>query len=205
MVIFFVLFTVISTLSSSAAQAFLPTEISGLNLTTGQTSRIDLNSHEATIAIFLSIKCPSSKSHLPLINELAKKWKKFQFVGIHSNVDEDVTSSQKFFQKLNLNFPVIQDEKAVLADKLKAFKTPHVFILKLKHDLKHNTSAANEVEILYRGGVTESYLYSVDEKADDKSGNKKRNYLREALEDLDQKKSLRTTETRTLGCAIARE
>ncbi len=202
MVIFFVFLTGISTFFSSVVQAAWPTDISGLNLTSGQTSRIILNLQQPTVVVFLSTKCPSSNSHLPLLDELSKKWTKFQFVGIHSNVDEDVVSSQNFFQKLKLNFPIIQDEKAQLADKLGAFKTPHVFILIPKYDLKHNTSKVNEVEILYRGGVTESYLYSTD---DSSRTNRKRNYLLEAFEDLDQKKALRTKETRTLGCAIARE
>jgi len=208
---FLVLLTVISALSSSVlfgsgAYGAFPAAISGLDLMTNQTKQINLNAQAPIVVIFLSIKCPSTQSHLALLNDLSKKWKQFQFVGIHSNADEDIITSQKYFQDLKLNFPVIQDEKNALADVLKAFKTPQVYILKHNYDVKHNTSKKNDVEILYSGGITESYFYKPDENDTGKNGtDKKRNYLLEALEDLDQNRPLRTSKTRSIGCAIARE
>jgi peroxiredoxin len=116
------------------------------------------------------------------MQDLAKDFPDFEFVGIHSNVDEDLETSKTYFEQKKLVFPVIQDRNAQIADQFKAFKTPHAFVL------------SSEGKILYQGGVTNSAQFS--------RANKK--FLREALEDIRSKKDIRTPEGRTLGCVIAR-
>jgi hypothetical protein len=134
--------------------------------------------------MFLSSKCPCSISHLPSLNSIAKNYigKGYKFVAFHSNVNEDIQSSKTFFRAANLEFPVIQDTNAKIADAFKAFKTPHVFILNPKG------------EIIFQGGVDNS---KIAEKAS-------RFYLKEALEAIELGKLPKEKEVRVLGCEIKR-
>ena len=77
---------------------------------------------------------------------------------------------------------MILDSDAVLADKFKALKTPHAFLI------------GRDGKILYRGGVTSSTIGSTADK----------NYLKAALQDVQSDRRVKTPEGRTLGCEIKR-
>lgn len=156
--------------------------ISGFDLTTGSESSVSIKDKKALVVVFLSATCPCSNSHITEIDQLAQLYKEFQFVGVHSNANEDKTFSMNYFKKINLPFPVIQDDQFKIADRFKANKTPHSFIVN------------KEGQYLFQGGVTDS----------NKIENSSRKYLREALEDLSSNRPTRTASVRTLGCAIDR-
>lgn len=138
---------------------------------------------KATVMVFMSSKCPCSDSHVSVIKQLIDKYKDFAFVIVHSNVNEDEAQAQKYFASLELKTLVLQDENAKMADMMKAYKTPHAFIID------------RQGEVIYKGGVTDSNNALKAEKQ----------YLAEALEDLNQGRPLKTSETKALGCFIARE
>lgn len=165
--------------------AALPTELSGTNLVAAGDVKIQTTSKgsKGTVVVFLSAKCPCSNSHVNEVKALSEKYKEFKFVGVHSNVDEDVEMTKKYFALYALPFPVIQDEKAVIADSFKALKTPHAYVV------------SPEGEILFQGGVTDSANGS----------DAKIHYLANALEDLQQSRKVKTAQVRTLGCVILRE
>lgn len=140
------------------------------------------DTNKTTVLIFLSSICPCSNSHVEEIKRLKNDFPEFEFIGVHSNADEDLMSAKEYFAEKKLNFPLIEDEKSKLANQFKALKTPHAFVINSKG------------ETLYQGGVTSSS--SFDEK--------NQNYLREALTDLREGKKIRTTSSRPLGCMIAR-
>ncbi|MBS1970649.1 MAG: redoxin domain-containing protein [Bdellovibrionales bacterium] len=173
-------------LTSGAALAALPAELSGSNL---MPTPVDVKiatankENKGTVVVFLSAKCPCSDSHITELKSLFEKYKDFKFVGIHSNVDEDLEFSKKYFVAQALPFPVLQDEKATLADTFKAFKTPHAYVL------------SPEGEIVFQGGITNS--------ANGKDA--KVHYLADALEDIQQGHKIKTASVRTLGCVILRE
>lgn len=138
--------------------------------------------HKATVLIFLSSKCPCSMSHLEEVKNLAKENPEVRFIGVNSNSDESLEDSKKYFAAQGIPFPVLKDDKAVLADEFKAVKTPHAYIL----------DATGKK--LYQGGVSNSAMFP---KAD-------RPYLREALGDLKAGREIKTPLARALGCAILR-
>jgi hypothetical protein len=156
--------------------------IEGRSLLTDVKVQVDSKDKKGLVVIFLSAKCPCSNSHNIELRDLAQSYKEFNFVAVHSNVDEGKELSKPYFEKAAFPFPVIEDEKAQIADKLQALKTPHAYIFSSSGD------------VLYQGGVSNSKDCA---KAD-------RKFLREALEDLHAGKSVRTPEGRTLGCAISR-
>ncbi|MGZ3690493.1 MAG: redoxin family protein [Pseudobdellovibrio sp.] len=166
------------------ANASLPSRIQGLNLVNNKPAALStqIQDAKALVVVFLSAKCPCSDSHIKVLKKLSEKYKDVKFVGIHSNADENLTVSQKYFKNAGLNFEIIQDKDATLADQFQAFKTPHAFVLNTKG------------EILYQGGVTNSSHADAADKF----------FLADALEDIEQNKEVRTPEGRTLGCVIMR-
>lgn len=177
------LFIILGLFLSLAASAAPQTKsIEGKDLLTEAKVHVDANDKKGLVVVFLSARCPCSNSHNTELRDLANAYKEFNFVAVHSNVDEGKDISKPYFEKAAFPFPVIEDEKAKLADDLKAFKTPHAYIF------------GSNGEVLYQGGVSNSKDCA---KADKK-------FLREALEDLHAGKSVRTPEGRTLGCAISR-
>lgn len=155
-------------------------KISGPDVITGKV--VTAKPQKGLVVVFLSARCPCSNSHLGELASLSKEHPSYDFIGVHSNVDEDSEETKKYFEKAKLPFRVIQDNGAKMADKLKAYKTPHAFIFDKKS------------EIIYQGGVSSSHDF---ESAD-------RKYLREALDDLEKGQAIKVPESRTLGCVIPR-
>ncbi len=154
---------------------------SGPDVMTGKPVEVRSGS-KGLVLVFLSAKCPCSNSHVGNLQEMAKEFSDFNFVGAHANTNESAELTREYFKTVNLGFPVIRDSKAKLADLYRASKTPHAFVIN------------PEGQILYRGGVTDSKDCARSD----------RNFLREALVDLKADRKIRTPEARTLGCAISR-
>lgn len=164
--------------------ASIPTQWSGKNLITGETWSLPsrFQDKKGHVIIFMSSKCPCSNSHVSELTKLADLYKDFRFTVVHSNMDESFESSQEYFKKLGFKFDVVQDEKAEMADQLKAFKTPHVFVL------------SPNAEILYQGGITNS----------SHAPSATQHFLADALEDIHQNRPVKLSQGRTLGCVISR-
>ncbi len=155
--------------------------ISGKDLLTEKTIEI-APGKKGTVIVFLSAKCPCSNSHVRIMKKLAADFNEITFVAVHSNADEGLALSRPYFKTADFPFPVIEDDKDKLADKFKALKTPHAFLI----------SPAGK--ILYKGGVTSS---TSGETAD-------KHFLRDALSDVTAGRAVKVAEGRTLGCAISR-
>ena len=103
-------------------------QVAGPNIISGKSETVK-GGPKGLVVVFLSAKCPCSKSHTPELVQLAKEFKDFNFVAVHSNMDEKPELARDYFSELKLPFSVIQDYDARIADGFKALKTPHVFIL----------------------------------------------------------------------------
>lgn len=136
-----------------------------------------------TVVVFLSARCPCSNRHIGEIQSLKSEYPQYQFIAVSANPEETLEEVKKYFQEKEIGFPILRDQSQSLANKFKANKTPHAFVLNSKGNL------------LYAGGVTSSH--------DPESAQHK--YLREALSDISEGKKVRVTETRSLGCTITRE
>jgi hypothetical protein len=136
-----------------------------------------------TAVIFLSALCPCSHSHLSYLTKLKEQHPEVDFLALHSNRDEDSKTVEDYFSKNPLNFPLLKDDKSTWANRLKAYRTPHAYIISSKG------------EILYQGGVSNSTEVE----------NAKEFYLADALNALKQNQSLKKSQTRVLGCPIARD
>ena len=177
-VIYFVLTLLLSAMAVASDLNF----VSGHGAIRGEPIKIAAEKNRPLVVVFLSARCPCSHSHLDELRTLAQEFSSFKFVAVHSNSDEDERMAKDYFQTNPLPFPAIKDVKAALANKFKANKTPHAFVVNENGDIE------------YQGGVSSSERF---QKAE-------RKYLREALTDLVENKLVRTPHARTLGCAIGR-
>jgi hypothetical protein len=113
---------------------------------------------------------------------LQKEYKDIQFVGFHSNKYAGINKSSRYFEKFKIDFPIIHDQKLTYANKYKAVKTPHIFILN------------DDGELLFQGGATNS--------RDPKRAN--RFYLKDALSSISKGEDVMIKNAKTLGCYIQR-
>lgn len=181
----FVLALLCQGVSPCLADQPLPEKVFGLegaNLLSDARVSVPIKDKSALVVVFLSAKCPCSNSHIGELRALAKDYAIFVFVGVHSNSDESLKDAKTYFGRADLPFPIVQDEKARLADEYKALKTPHAFVIDARG------------KILYQGGVSDSHEF---EKSN-------RKYLREALADIAAGRPVKIREGRTLGCMIQR-
>ncbi len=178
------LFLILSAFFSTSAFATAQlAEVKGSDLlASAATVTVSADSKKALVVVFLSAKCPCSNSHLQELKALKKDYPEFSFVAIHSNVDEGSDLSVPYFKKAELPFPILQDLNSELADRYQAAKTPHAFVIRPSG------------EVAYQGGVSSSKHF---DEAD-------RKYLREALEDIQNGRAVKTQKGRALGCVISR-
>ena len=172
---------------SASSWAAVPQKLSGLELNSDSTqpmSFVPAKAGKASVIVFLSAKCPCSASHERILTDLYTEYHAsgFNFIGVHSNVDEAPDFARAHFKTSNLPFPVLQDKEANLANELGAFKTPHVFVI------------SPSGEILFQGGVTETH----------NGPSAKRHYLKDALASVAAGKAPDPKEVRVLGCIIKR-
>ncbi len=162
--------------------ASLPTQVEGPSALNTKLTEVGLEQKKGLVVVFLSAVCPCSNSHLNELKTLSREFPQFNFVGVHSNVDEGKDLTERYFANVNLPFPIVQDSGARIANEFKALKTPHAFVI------------LQDGAVAYEGGVSSSRNFdSADQK-----------FLREALSDLAADKKVRTPEGRTLGCVISR-
>lgn len=141
---------------------------------------VNTKDKKATVVVFLSSICPCSNSHVSLLRKMNKEHIDIQFVGIHSNYNEDLKRSQKYFKNAKLNFPVIHDKDTTLAKRLGGVKTPHAFILD------------KNGKVIYTGSVTSS----------SNAAKAKENFLLMALNEIEAGKEVSIPKRKTLGCYI---
>lgn len=167
------------------AKAAVPPTLQATELFKATPISIQTNvaSKKGAVFIFMSARCPCSNSHLAVVKNLLKKHaSSFNFYIVHSNLEEPLKETQDYFKKAQFDAPVLQDQETKLADLFKAYKTPHSFVINSKG------------EVLYQGGVTNSaHADSSD-----------RNYLEDALNEIEHSQEVSTPEGRTLGCVIMR-
>ena len=173
----------------SVAEVFaLPQKFQPLDLVSGK--RVDIQwmsdspQKKYSVLVFLSIHCPCSRSHQPILRKLHEDFSgdQFQFFGVHSNANESVEDSLKYFKESGLPFPVIQDEDGRIANELGAYKTPHAYILD------------PHLQVIYQGGV--------DNTSD--ASRATEHFVRDNLNQLKKGEKLRESKRRVLGCQILR-
>lgn len=144
----------------------------------------DYKDAKAVVLIFVSTQCPVSNAYNERMAKLNEDYKErgVVFLGINSNVAEDVATIKKHAEENNLPFVILKDKDNFIADKLEASVTPEVYVLNAKH------------EVLYHGRIDDSRNSEKVASQD----------ARKALEEILAGKEVGTARTKAFGCTIKR-
>ncbi len=140
------------------------------------------------VVAFLGTECPLAKLYGPRLNELHQRFDSqgVQFIGVNSNKQDSLTELTAFVHRSRIEFTMLKDTSNKLADAFEATRTPEVFVLDQKRQLR------------YHGRVDDQYGVGFSR---DKS---QRDDLAIALQELLDGRDVSVPETKAIGCHIGR-
>jgi peroxiredoxin len=138
----------------------------------------------AIVILFVATECPVSNAYNQRMENIFNHYgpKGFAFLGINSNKAEFVDRIKEHAEDNSLTFPILKDEKNVIADMFEASVTPEAYVLN------------SEFEILYHGRIDNSRNESEVVSKD----------LENALDDILSGNQVSKKETKAFGCTIKR-
>jgi peroxiredoxin len=147
-------------------------------------SLLDYKDSVATVILFIATECPVSNAYNERMENIFKEYgpKGFTFLGINSNKAEFVDRIKEHAEDNNLTFPILKDEKNVIADMFEASVTPEVYVLNSGFD------------ILYHGRIDNSRNESEVVSKD----------LENTLDEIYLGNEVTKKETKAFGCTIKR-
>ena len=140
------------------------------------------------VAVFLGTACPIANSYIPTLNELQKRYhdRGVQVIGINSNLQDSADSVREHVKEYDLKFPVLVDREQVAADMFGATRTPEVFVLDRRRNIR------------YHGRIDDRIGY------DFKRPEARRADTEEAIKELLAAETVSVPVTKTEGCLITR-
>lgn len=137
------------------------------------------------VLTFWSASCPWQQAWDPELKAIQADYaaKGVKVVGINSNHTETAEKTKKHVKSTGLNFPVLMDPGSKVAHRFGARTTPHIYMI----DAKGN--------VLFTGAIDND---AKKKKAEDK----RRHYLRDALDETLAGKPVTTSVTKPQGCTI---
>lgn len=173
-----------------AAPQFTLTDVS-----TGEQHSLADFKDKIVVLTFHSINCPWYKmseggGYDRVLNPLAAEWadENVVILGINSNKNESTEQIASYLAEHNINYPVLKDPGAEIADAYGAQTTPHFFVI----------DNNDEQTLLYKGGFEQvpgspSQCGDMDEA-----------YLVPVINAALAGETLPQTETKSKGCSIKR-
>lgn len=170
-------------LDKAVAPFALP-DYDGKQTAIGDWSGKNGKGNKATVLIFVSTQCPVSRAYDARMAKLAKDYsaRGVRFFGINSNKAEAPAGIKAHAQQSGFSFPVLKDERNVVADRFEAGVTPEAYVIDGKGVLR------------YWGRIDDSQ---------DEAGVKSRD-LQAALDALLADKPVAVKKTSAFGCSIKR-
>src|SRR5271155_672179 len=91
----------------------------------------DCKDKKAIVVVFVGTQCPINNAYMATLVALEKEYrdKGVQFVAINSNEHDKLEAIQAHAKKFGLTFPVLRDEKGVVANRFGAERHPTAFVL----------------------------------------------------------------------------
>ncbi len=144
----------------------------------------DYKDSVATVILFIATECPVSNAYNERMENIFIEYgpKGFAFLGINSNKAEFVDRIKEHAEDNSLTFPILKDEKNVIADMFEASVTPEAYVLN------------SEFEILYHGRIDNSRNESEVASKD----------LENALDEIYSGNEVTKKVTKAFGCTIKR-
>lgn len=97
--------------------------------------------------VFWASWCPSCKTEVPKINQLAEKFhqKGMEFVGINVGFNDSVERAQAFVKKTGMSYPVLFDAAGKITDQFKLQGVPTIIIADKHGIIRFRNYAAPEI------------------------------------------------------------
>lgn len=149
----------------------------------GNQYSIAENGAKGTVVIFFSTECPFVQPYTDRLNNLQKEFgeKGITIWAINSNNTESTDEVMNHAKEKGYNFPVLKDDKSVVADQFGATRTPEVFFI-------DNSS----MTVVYHGRIDDNKV------AEEVTSND----LQNALNDFLAGNVIAVNETKAFGCSI---
>ncbi|MCA9065771.1 MAG: redoxin domain-containing protein [Planctomycetaceae bacterium] len=177
---------VVETRSGCADQRFAFT----LPATDGTTVSVGMGggSEKITVVCFLGAECPLARLYGPRLSEMSAEYsgKGVRFVGINSNVQDSPDDIRRYAGEHGINFPILRDDRNVVADRFGAIRTPEVFVLDSDLSVRYH----GRVDDQYEPGLTRDKPHRQD--------------LRIAINQLLSDTAVTVPETEPAGCFIGK-
>jgi peroxiredoxin len=145
-------------------------------------------SSKAIVVVFLGAECPLSKLYGKRLGDLDRELagQGVQFVGINANQQDTLQELAAYGRKHHIDFPLLKDAGARVADQFGATRTPEAFVLD------------GQRVIRYHGRIDDQYgVGSARSKATHSE-------LRAAVDSLLAGEPVATPTTKFVGCLIGR-
>ena len=148
----------------------------------------DSRDKKAVVVIFIGTQCPINNAYMPKLVELEKEYrdKGVQFVAINANAHDSMETITSHAKKHGLRFPVLRDEKQVVAAQLGAERHPTAIVLDAKH------------KICYEGRIDDQFGVGFNRPQPT------RRDLAEAIDEVLAGKVVTTAKTPVEGCFITK-
>jgi peroxiredoxin len=148
----------------------------------------DVKDSKLVVLAFLGTECPLVKLYGSRLQTIADDFKDrgVTVIGINSNRQDNVTEIAAYMQRHGLKFRMLKDAGNRVADQLAAQRTPEIFVLDADR------------RIQYRGRIDDQYGVGYSREKPTVL------FLRNAIEELLEGKSVTTSTTETVGCHIGR-
>jgi peroxiredoxin len=174
-------------LAIPAAAADVGDRVGDFRLTdvNGNSHALSGYSGRVVLLAFWSFKCPVALAYTDRLRSLQDKYagRGVTILAIDSSANESAAEVRRNASNLGLSFPVLMDPDGVIAERLGATQTPHVFILD-------------------RGGVVR-YQGAIDNNKRPGDGERIA-HVEEALDSLLAGRAVQLPETTPFGCTIHR-
>ncbi|MFT5094595.1 MAG: peroxiredoxin, partial [Porticoccaceae bacterium] len=153
------------------------------------TAFSDFNEARHVVVVFLGTQCPIGNAYVPVLNELQTKYRDegVQVVAINSNLSDNAEAVAKHVKEFSVGFPVLVDDRQVVADIFGARRTPEAFVLDRRRNIR------------YVGRIDDRFGYTY------KRATARRTDLEEAIKELVAGDEVSVAETEPAGCIITRK
>ena len=164
------------------------TSVSAFRLPDSAGQPTDVGPHDSlTVVCFLGTECPLARLYGPRLTTMAREYPQVRFFGINSNRQDSIADLQHYVKAHGIDFALLKDHGNRVADQFQAERTPEVFLLDAGFRVR------------YRGRIDDQYIPGVARKEPT------RHDLKEALQELLDRKPVSVPRTNAAGCIIGRQ
>lgn len=179
-------FVILGCLFFPALHAQQP-DFASLKLTTIGGKTISPAANQLTAFVFLSPDCPLSRNYTLILNDIQQSRKNaLEVIGVFPDAGYSDNEIKAFKDKYAVNFALVSDKRSQLLHFTRAAITPEVFL----YD--------NKGALLYKGAI-DDWVVSLGRK----KRQPEKHYLRDAIDNSLQHKTVSPAETKAIGCFIS--